>query len=419
MMENTYTRQRQTCRCCSSSRLQLLVNLTPVPIVSPNMNVNEGAIKSELAPLDIYVCMDCGFNQLLVVVDPSLIYSNYLYQTKISLGLNEHFKSLQDSIVARIGLDKDELVVEFGSNDGTLLSHFKLFGARVQGVDPAVIASQSARDNGIPTKTDFFTSEVAVEVKNSVGHAKVIISNNTMANIDNLDDIWIGVENLLADDGVFVFETQYVLDVYEKNLLDVIYHEHISYFSIKPLSKILPRFGLELFDVELLPTKGGSIRFWIQKAQGSRPIGGAVTELLNYEEKAGLYNGELQAQFLSGLEIIQTKIDEIFEQASKSGGEVAAYGTSVGCAALIHQFSLQHRIKCLFDDSPTKDVIDGPGYSLPVCGPDKLSSHNPQCVLILAWRYADHIVAKHDAYLAKGGKFFVVLPAGQYYDKSQ
>ena len=216
-----------------------------------------------VAPLDNYLCEDCGLIQLVHVVDPSLIYRNYLYRTAISLGLADHFRGLSKAVIAGAQLKPGDLVVEFGSNDGTLLGFFRDFGMRVQGVDPAQEIAAEATAKGIPTRADFFNLAVAQGLRSELGAARAVIANNAMANIDDLESILAGVTAIMAPDGVFVFETQYALDVFEKTLLDVIYHEHISTFSVQPVARSFKKYKLEVIDAERIPTKGGSICFWI------------------------------------------------------------------------------------------------------------------------------------------------------------
>lgn len=409
---------RTTCRCCGSKDLVPSIILSPVPIISPNFTVDKTQTDEDLngkvAPLDNYLCKKCGLNQLVHVVDPKLIYKNYLYETNISLGLDEHFKAVQELITKKLDLKPGSKIVEFGSNDGTLLKCFKNIGMDVHGVDPAEKAGDTARKAGIPTITDFFSNKLANQLKKDFGQAQVIISNNTMANIDDLEDIFTGIRDLLADDGVFVFETQYALDVLQKNLLDVIYHEHLTYFSVKPLVESLGQYGLQLFAADCIPTKGGSIRFWIQKANGPHKVEASIPELLKREEEGGMYDLPTHKAFENRVNDIKARIQKIIADVKASGGKVAAYGTSVGSVALIHQFELQDKLDYIFDDKPTKPVMEGPGYALPVHGPDKVKELQPAVTIVLAWRYAEVIAKKHPGYFAAGGKFFVPLPDGHY-----
>lgn len=402
---------RDTCRLCGSPNLMRSIPLASVPIVSPNVGLGEGQqmMTRVVAPLDNYLCRDCGLIQLIHVVDPQLLYRKYLYRTSISLGLPEHFKGLARAVIDGLRLAPGDRVVEFGSNDGTLLRFFKGEGMKVAGVDPAETIAAEATKSGVPTRADFFGARLAQSLIAEDGTAKAIIANNAMANIDDLDDILRGVKTLLAPDGAFVFETQYALDVFQKMLLDVIYHEHISCFSVRPVQRALGRFGLEVFDAERIPTKGGSIRFWVQHEEGPRPIAARVVELTKLETATGLYDPAYLACFGEKVARIKTQLHELIDRKEKIG-PIAGYGTSVGSAALIHQFELEGKLSFLLDDTPFKDRLEGPGYDIPVINGAAINDYRPALVVVLAWRYADAIASKHSKYIANGGEFVVPLP---------
>ncbi len=406
--------RRTECRLCGSTDLICSVPLAQVPIASPNVGKIEdysgGRLDQIVAPLDNYLCGSCGLNQLVHVVDPSLIYRDYLYRTSVSMGLSDHFKDLANGVVETLQLPVGSFVVEFGSNDGTLLRHFKNAGMKVQGIDPAQAIASEATAAAIPTIADFFSESIAKQIVADSGEADVIVSNNAMANIDSLDQILNGVRALLKADGVFVFETQYALDVFEKFLLDVIYHEHISTFSVKPVVEAFARYGLEVFDAQRIPTKGGSIRFWVQHKDGGRIRSPEVMRLIRLEHEAGLYDPAYHEQFAAKVLNLKQQVHAIAEAAQHSGRLIAGYGTSVGCAALIHQLELEQWLDCLYDDTPFKSVIEGPGYRLPVHKGENLSTQNPAIVFVLAWRYAKPIMAKQKSYLKSGGRFIVPLP---------
>jgi SAM-dependent methyltransferase len=362
------------------------------------------------APLDTYLCQECGLIQLIHVVDPGLIYHNYLYRTSISLGLADHFRGLRDAVVDRIGLSAGDLVVEFGSNDGTLLGFFQQSGMTVVGVDPAEAIAAEATRKGIPTRADFFGCRLAETLRAEHGPAAVILANNAMANIDDLDDILRAVAMLLASEGAFVFETQYALDVFEKTLLDVIYHEHISCFSVQPIQRALGRYGLQVFDAERVATKGGSIRFWIQRAGASRAVAERVHELIAIEGRSGLYDLAYHARFGRKIDSIRSGLHDMIRRTKTAGGRVAAYGTSVGGVTLIHQLELADKLDFLLDDKPLKARLDAADYSLRVYTGDGVYSQSPALIIVLAWRYVDAIVAKHRRYVDAGGQFVVPLP---------
>jgi hypothetical protein len=404
---------RRSCRLCGSPRLVRSIPLAEVPIVSPNVGtaVHAGHKMARIvAPLDNYLCEDCGLIQLIHVVDPGLIYSNYLYRTAVSAGLSEHFHGLSRAVSSRLNLKANDLVVEFGSNDGTLLAHFKAQGFRVQGVDPAVEIASAASARGIPTRIHSFDVEIARAIRADLGPARAVLSNNTMANVDNLTEILAGVKSVMAPDGAFVFETQYALDVMEKTLLDVIYHEHITTFSIQPVVRAFEQHGLKVFDATRIPTKGGSIRFWVQHEGGPQPVSPKIGELIALEQKTGLYDVAYHARFSKKIARIKDRLHSLIDNAKTGSGLIAAYGTSVGCVALIHQFELQDKLDMIFDDAPFKTRMQGPGYDLPVYKGETVGEYGPRLIIILAWRYAEAIRAKRHAYVAGGGRFVVPLP---------
>jgi SAM-dependent methyltransferase len=411
---NDLVKVRDSCRLCGSRRLVCSVKLADVPIVSPNVGTEAGKSGERLtrvvAPLSNYLCEDCGLIQLIHIVDPALLYRNYLYRTAVSLGLADHFRRLSETVIARAALKRDDLVVEFGSNDGTLLAFFRDAGMRVQGVDPAEQIASEATARGIPTRADFFGPSVAQEIRKQSGAARAVISNNAMANIDDLTTILAGVKAVMAPDGAFIFETQYALDVYEKTLLDVIYHEHVSIFAVQPVVRAFGQHGLTVFDAEPIAPKGGSIRFWVQHTGGPKPTAPRVQELIRLEQGKGLYDLGYYRRFSDKIARIKSELHRLIAEARGTGRPVAAYGTSVGCAALIHQFELEDKIDLLLDDTPFKKRLEGPGYVLPVYTADGVSEHDPALIVILAWRYADPIIAKHGAYLKRGGRFVIPLP---------
>ncbi len=405
---------RESCRLCGSPDLIRSVPLANVPIISPNVGISDTGEGKDLeivtAPLDNYLCRTCGLIQLVHVVDPSLIYQNYLYRTSISLGLPEHFRRLAEAIMENLALVPGDRVVEFGSNDGTLLGAFAAAGMDVQGVDPAKGIAAEATASGIPTVCDFFGQSLANSLLADGGSARAIIANNAMANIDDLADALHGVKTLLAPDGAFVFETQYALDVFEKKLIDTIYHEHISCFSVRPIDLAAKRFGLAVFDAERIDTKGGSVRFWLQHRDGPRLRADRVDQLIEQEMTARLYDPGYHEEFGDHVEHLKQELRNVCDEIRSKGQAVAAYGTSVGCAALIHQFELEAQLDCLFDDTPFKSRLAGPGYDLPVHPGERLAQLHPGLVIILAWRYAEPIMAKQGRYISDGGRFLVPLP---------
>jgi SAM-dependent methyltransferase len=361
-------------------------------------------------PMDLYLCRECGHLQILDVIDPDIQYTHFRYTTSISLGLPEHFRKLADELIGSTGAKPGSLVVEIGSNDGTLLRAFQERGLNVLGIDPAQGTALRATEAGITTLATFFTSKLAAEIAKKHGHAAIVVANNTMANIDDLADLALGIERLLAPDGVFVFETSYGADVVEKFLIDTVYHEHLSYFMVRSLVDFFRRHGLELYDVQHIWTKGGSLRGFVKHAQDTRPVTPAVTAMADHERALGLDEMTPYHRFAAHIDGVRTQIDTIIADHRRRGEKIAGYGASVGTVTLMQQFGLGSVLDFIADDNPLTEAIIGPGYRVPVLPPAALDERKPSLVVILAWRYAEPIKQKNLHYVQNGGRFVVLLP---------
>jgi SAM-dependent methyltransferase len=406
---------RTDCRLCLSSRLERVVPLAGMPIATPNFRV-AGVSKDdpafrEAVPLNLDLCKECGLLQVTVVGDAHTQFDNYVYTTSLSVGLTRHFKNYADEVTLAVKPEIGALVVELGSNDGTLLRFFQAKGFRVQGCDPAAAIAAQATAKGIPTLPEFFGTDAARQIRGEHGPATIVLANNVIANIDDLDDLVTGVRNLLADDGVFVFETQYGLDLVRHNLLDTVYHEHLSYFYVRPLTLYFSRLDMQVIDVLPVATKGGSIRVTVQKAGGTRNVAQAVGEFLALEQREGAYGDEIYVRLVKRIAAIRDGLHRAIDPVRASGRPVAGYGASVGTTTLLAQFDLGGRIDMLFDDDPKKqEFLHGPGYDLPIFGGKSVLEHNPAIIVMFAWRYVDPILSKHQVWLDRGGRVAMPLP---------
>lgn len=409
-----YFFRRETCRICGGRDVALAVPLVPLPVASPNIGISgESTIDPELrqeVPLDIYRCCDCGHVQLMSVIDPHVQYNNFLYVTAISLGLTEHFAQMAAELARFTTNPQEARVVEIGSNDGTVLRFFKERGMRVLGVDPARSTAEAATRAGIETLAEFFDAALARRICSEFGAGNIVISNNTLANIDDLDQVGEGVKTLLAPTGVFVFETSYGADVIRKNLLDTVYHEHLSYFMVGPLRRYFDRHGLELFDVKPVWTKGGSIRGYVQHKGGPHTISTAVEELIAKEKADGLYGPQAYRAMEEAIATLKKGLSDALGPDIAAKRPIAAYGASVGTLTLIQQFGLGRTLAAIYDDKPLQRQFSGPDYTIPVLSSEKLYEFKPASIVVLAWRYAEPIMKKHQAYIASDGKFIVPMP---------
>lgn len=405
---NYYFEQKK-CRLCDCENLKTEIHLEPLPIASPNIGFNSNISDNIMAPVDVNQCKECGFLQLSVVINPEFQYRTFLYKTDLSLGLRQHFDNLMDKLQEFGAIKENYSVFDVGSNDGSLLELAKNRKCKVLGIDPAIETAKEATAKGIPTYGDFFTEEKSREIQNKHGKFDVIISNNTIANIDNLKDVFNGFRNLLKDDGLVVIETQYALDVLQKKLVDVIYHEHISYFLVEPMKIFLDKMGFELIHAECISPKGGSIRFIAQLKGASRHVDPCVSKLIENEHACGLYNSKIFNDFKEYVEETGKNLRGLLSKSKEENGKAFAYGSSVGCSALIHYFSLHNIIDFIFDDFPLGDSIVVKNNKIPVLKGQDLKSYPASEIVVLAWRYLDSICKKQNEYINKGGKFIPAI----------
>lgn len=402
--------QRATCRLCGGGDLEVVFEPPPTPLGDDYVSIERLKEVQEPVPLDLCLCRGCGHVQLSEVVDANVLYGQYMYVSSISLGLREHFERYADDVLRRLHPPTGSLVIDIGSNDGTLLRCFQRQGMRVVGVEPAREIARAATESGIETLPGFFTRELARQVRERYGPAAIVTANNVFANVDDVAEMIVGVHDLLAPDGVFVFETSYLVDVIQKVLPETIFHEHLSYFSAKPLDAFFHRYGMQLMDGIRVPTKGGSLRGIVQLAGGPRTVSPAVTELMDLETALGLDRPEAYRAFATAIDTVKHQLLKRLHGFKARGDVVAGYGASVGVTTLIYLFDVGNLLSFLVDDNPVKQNRFSPGHHIPVLSSQALYERKPGSVLVLPWAYTDPIVNRHEAYLKQGGQFIVPLP---------
>lgn len=405
--------RRDTCRLCGGRNLDVALKLAATPPADAYLPPDRGSEVQEVYPLDLYLCRDCGFAQLCDILRAEAIYIDYIYETKSSLGLAEHFRAYAESVVGRINPPKGAMVVDIGSNDGTLLRFFKERGMSVLGIDPAREIARDATLSGVETLAEFFTHELSAKIRRERGLAAIVTANNIFANVDNLDSLTEAIRELLAPDGVFVFESYYLGDLVANMVFDFIYHEHLSSFSVNPLVTFFRRHGMELIDVERVPTKGGSLRYTVQLAGGPRKTSSVVGEMVAEEKRRGLGLLETYRTFSKKIDTAKDRLIELLAKLKAEGKTMAGYGASATTTTLIYHFGLGEFLSYLVDEYPRKQNVLSPGLHLPVLAPQALVDRKTDYVVILAWRYVEPIVSKNSTFLDQGGHFIVPLPALQ------
>ena len=402
-MQNVIHR-RNTCRGCDGNELDLFFSLAPTPIGDAYITADKLNVSQPSYPIDLYMCGRCGLAQLTDVIDPDVLYGDYIYVTSSSTGLSEHFQGYADSVTNRCKLAPGSLVVDLGSNDGTLLRCFQKRGMTVVGVEPASHIAAHATSLGVPSISKYFAPSLAAEIVSRHGHARLITANNVFANIDDLMSWVRAVDILLSADGIFVFESYYLGDLLENTVFDFIYHEHLSSFSVRPMQALFQRVGLKLIAVERVTTKGGSLRYFVQRGNGPLSDDGTVASMLAFEDRIGLYRKETFVAYSEKIQGLKAQALDFLVAAKRDGKSIAGFGAS------IYHFDIGKYIDYLVDDNPAKQERFSPGIHLPVLPSAVLGERKPDYVIILAWRFADIIIKKNHDYLENGGEFLIPVP---------
>jgi SAM-dependent methyltransferase len=406
---------RTTCRTCDGRSLQKVLELTATPPGNRFLRPEELGLPEPSYPLELFFCVECHHVQLGHVVDPRILYQNsYSYVSGTSSTFVEHLRAYAADMVDRFSLRRGDLVVDIGSNDGSCLRFFSQAGFKVLGIDPATNIAELATRSGIETIAEFFSYELAVRLRRDHGPAALITSLNACAHIDDLKDIFQGVHHWLADDGLFVLEVGYLLDVVENTWFDTIYHEHLDYHTVGPFLHLFARAGLQPIAVQRVSPQGGSIRMYSQRIGGPRKVDGSILSLVDLEHQRGLDRPETFVQFGRRIDDVGTQLRFLIRTLKTSGKSIAGYGAPTKATTLMAHFGLgRDELDFIVDDNPLKQGLFSPASHIPVMDSSYLYSRRPEYLLVLAWNFADSIMAAHRRYASQGGRFILPMPVAR------
>jgi 2-polyprenyl-3-methyl-5-hydroxy-6-metoxy-1,4-benzoquinol methylase len=402
---------RESCRLCDHRRLDLVVRMEPIPLSDRFADTPEAARSLERFPIDLYMCQSCSHVQQLDVIDSMSLWDGYTYESAKAPGMLEHFREVAAEVIGTYRPAEGSLVVDIGSNDGSLLQPFKDAGYRVLGVDPAKEIAARASARGIETIPDFMTPDLARMICRTE-QPSVVLAFNAFAHADDMSGMVKAIKSLLAHDGVFVFEAQYLLDVIDKALVATIFHEHMSHHSVRPLIRFLELNGLELIHVKRYEIQHGSIIGVVQHAGGPRAIHRSVSEIVQLEDERRLDDPRTLEDFGARIEAMRSLTKSAIGRWK--GKTIAAYGAARSAPTLIAQLGLGGTLECVFDDHPQKLGRYLPGEGLEVRPTRELYERMPDYTVILAWVHADKIISENVAYLQRGGKFITLTPPRVY-----
>jgi SAM-dependent methyltransferase len=402
---------RDRCRLCGSRELGRFLSMPPTPPANAFVPAGRLDETQSCYPLDVWFCRSCAHLQLLDVVDPEILFRDYVYVSGTSPAFVRHFEDYAGDCIARFSPPRGALAVDIGSNDGTLLQFFRRAGLSVLGIDPAHAIAAAATERGIETWPSFFDRDLARRIVDEKGRAAIVTANNVFAHADDLAGFADAVHDLVAPDGVFVFEVSYAADVYANVLFDTIYHEHLSYHTVLPLMPFFAAHGLELFAARRVPTHGGSLRAFVQLAGGPHAADGSVAALAADERTRKLDQLELWNGFAERIDRVERELTRLLKSIKANGKRIAGFGAPAKATTLMYRFGLgRETIDYIVDDSPLKQGLFTPGRHVPVVAWSKAEHDRPDYMVVLAWNFADAIITNHRRYLDAGGHFIVPLP---------
>ncbi len=403
--------KRKTCRVCGDKNLKRVLSLGHSPLANAFLRSPAEFFSESFFPLDLYFCVSCSLVQLLDVVNPEILFHNYIYVTGTSETVANHNREYAQTVIDFLKLGPYDLVLEVASNDGSLLKFFKKHKIKTLGIEPATNIAAIAQESGIETLNEFFNSETAARVKKKYGPAKVDIGNNVLAHVDDTQDFLNGCKDILADKGIAVFEVPYIRDLLNRLEYDTIYHEHLCYFSITSLVRLCDEVGLSVVRIDHLPIHGGSLRIYAGDKKHYPHHGDEVIIKVQSEQQAGMTNQARYERFAIDVEENRRVLLDLLQTLQAEGKTLAAYGAPAKGNTLLNYCGIgTDIIPFTVDKNPLKVGQYTPGMHIPVLEVSALLERQPDYVLILAWNFAKEIMRQQKKYHDRGGKFIISIP---------
>jgi SAM-dependent methyltransferase len=399
------------CRICDAPLSRIFVDLGPAPLAGTFLTREQLTEPEIFYPLQVFVCESCFLVQLPVHATPEAIFRDYPYFSSYSESWLDHARRYVDGMVGRFDLGPDARVVEVASNDGYLLQFFKRRGFEVLGIDPARNVAAVAEQRGIPTIPEFLTRDFAERLAAEGRDADLLIGNNVLAHVPNVNDFVEGLRVLVKADGLITMEFPHLLRLVEGNQLDTIYHEHFSYLSLLSVERLFDSHGLELSDVEELPTHGGSLRIYAGRKEAARAESPRVEDLRRRELDAGVNRLEFYDSFEERAARVKRQLLEFLISAQESGKTVVGYGAAAKANTLLNYCGVKtDMIEYVVDRSVYKQGRYLPGTHIPIYDPDRVRQTKPDYLLVLPWNIKEEIYAQMADVQDFGCRFVVPIP---------
>ena len=402
---------RTTCRTCGSKNLKLILDLGKTALVNDFLKPEEVANYKISLPLRVVLCPDCSLVQLGDTVDPNILYSHYAYVTSTSKTMDTHLNKMMSHLLSTARLGSGSKVLEIASNTGVFLKKFKEQGCDVLGVEPAGNIADVALATAIPTRKEFFNAVTAKKFRAEWGAADLILGRHVFAHIDDLRDLVAGLEAISHPGTLIAFEVPYLVDFFEHTEYDTVYHEHLSYISVRAIEALVKDSPFMLARVDHYPIHGGSILFHLRHRSSKAKPHASVAQALEKEKQMRLADPATWEAFAQRVNHIRTELPALLRKLKAEGKRIIGYGASAKGNTLLNTCGLGTKeLDYIIDNTPFKQDKIAPGSWLPIRPPEMLLKDQPDYALLLAWNFAPEIVKRETEFQKRGGRFIVPIP---------
>ena len=409
--------ERNQCRTCGSKNLKLILDLGRTALANDFLKPEEVANYKISLPLRVALCPDCSLVQLGDTVDPKILYSHYAYVTSTSKTMDTHLNQMMTHLLSTARLGAGSKVLEIASNTGVFLKKFKERGCEVLGIEPAGNIADVALATAIPTRKEFFNAATAKKLQAEWGAADLILGRHVFAHIDDLRDLIAGLEVISHQDTLIAFEVPYVADFFEHTEYDTVYHEHLSYISVRAIEALVKDTAFMVARVDHYPIHGGSILFHLRQRAAKAEPHASVAQALEKEKQMRLSEPATWESFAQRVNHIRTELPALLRKLKAQGKRIIGYGASAKGNTLLNTCGITTKeLDYIIDNTPFKQNKIAPGSWIPVRPPEMLLKDQPDYALLLAWNFAPEIIKRETEFQKRGGRFIMPIPEPKVLD---